>query len=158
MKKQEYIQRYCKNCGAPLEHGYNHHCKYCGTLYDFNEPKDKVVELHSWDLVDVNFVGVEQEPCCRRLLFKFQGYKLESPKIYEYDGDTYVSKAIDYINPPKAGFIISMDIDDLEQHGISYLQFMLHNYIRPTEQKNIERQIGEIISQVSRYCYIGGKL
>ena len=52
-------QRSCNNCGAPLKHGYNRKCEYCGTLYDFNESNK--IELHSYDLVDLKFRGLQRE-------------------------------------------------------------------------------------------------
>lgn len=30
----------CKNCGAPIEHTYNHTCPYCHSICDFNEPEE----------------------------------------------------------------------------------------------------------------------
>ena len=34
----------CKNCGAPIEHTYNHKCPYCNSIFDFNEPEENIIE------------------------------------------------------------------------------------------------------------------
>ena len=117
-------QRNCKNCGAPLEHGYNHRCKYCNTLYDFNAPKNEVIEFHSYDMVNVKYRGIERDIITNNLLMKFEGMKLESPIVYETNGnDKFVSKAINYINPPKSYFFIQIPIDELEHGGLKFIEY-----------------------------------
>ena len=137
-------QRNCKNCGAPLQHSYNHKCKYCGTLFDFNEPQEETVELHSYDMVNLKYRGIEEDFITHSLLMKFEGLKIEAPKIYEYNGNEhFVSKAINYINPPKSYFFIQLDIDELEKYGMEYLEHVVHCAIRPSEWENVKRQIIE---------------
>ena len=140
-------QRSCNNCGAPLKHGYNRKCEYCGTLYDFNESNK--IELHSYDLVDLKFRGLQREPYTDNLLMYFEGYKLEDPKIFEYDECNlyYVSKPINYINPPRSFFIISLDQKLLEKDGLNYLFDVIENHIRPTEINNVRHQIREFASE-----------
>ena len=136
-------QRNCINCGAPLEHSYNHKCKYCGTLYDFNEPKEKTIEFHSYDMVNVHFLKLERYPLTNDIIMYFDGIKLEEPTIYEYQDNRFVSKTINYVNPPKAFFAIQLNIKDLEEHGIHYLWSTIENYIRPTETEKVRHQIQE---------------
>lgn len=144
-------QRNCNNCGAPLEHSYNHRCKYCGTLFDFNAPKEEVVELHSYDMVDLKFRGIQQDIITRNLIMRFEGFKLEAPIIYECDDNKYVSKVVNYINPPKSYFFIQIPIDELEKYGMPFLEHLLYCYIRPTEIENVKRQILENTSDLYRY-------
>ena len=154
-KEHEHtIQDHCINCGAPLEHSYNHKCSYCGSLFDFNEPKEDVVECRSYDLVDVKFVDAEKDFISNSILLLFEGYKLEAPKIYEYDGDSgiCVSKAVDIRKQPKAHFIISLREYELENYGGEYLISMLHHYIRPTEIDNIKKQYNEMFARIFKLC------
>ena len=151
-------QRNCKNCGAPLEHGYNHKCKYCGTLYDFNAPKDEVVEFKSYDMINLKYRGIERDIITRNLIMKFEGLKLEAPVVYEADENKkFISKSINYINPPKSYFFISISVDELENYGMSYLDYILDSYIRPTEIANVKKQLQEHCADFSKYgIYIMG--
>lgn len=146
-------QRNCSNCGAPLEHSYNHQCKYCGTLYDFNEPEEKTVRLHPYELVDLKYRGVEKDFISNSLLIRFEGYKLEEPKVYEHNGnDFFVSKAINYINPPKSFFFVQIPIEDLEEHGFGLLEHIIRCNIRPSEWENVKKQMLENRYDFYRYA------
>ena len=106
----------CKNCGAPIEHTYNHKCPYCNSILDFNEPKEDTVEFKIEDMVNIEFRNYEIVPYEDAIRLYFSGFKLEQPKIYEFNGkDTYVSKMEQYINPPKAGFCIQVSRYELEK-------------------------------------------
>ena len=84
----------------------------------------------------------------------FEGYKLEAPKIYEYDSDSNicVSKAVDIRKLPKAHIIISLSEYELENYGGEYLISMLHHYIRPTEIDNIKKQYNEMYARIFKLC------
>ena len=135
----------CKNCGAPIEHTYNHQCPYCKSILDFNEPKEDTVEFKIEDMVNIEFRDYEIVPYEDAIRLYFSGFKLEQPKIYEFNGeDTYVSKMETYINPPKAGFCIQVSRIELEEYGISAIMHYLSNCnLRPKEFEKLEEQIKE---------------
>lgn len=136
-------QRNCKNCGAPLEHSYNHKCPYCGTLYDFNEPKEKVIECTPQDLINLELRLVEFVPLTNHVILLFSGYKCEMPKVFEVNGkNNYISKVETYINPPKCSFCIELDKTEIEMYGLQYILEMINRSgIRYSELKNVHKQI-----------------
>lgn len=137
-------QRHCKNCGSPLQHSYNHQCPYCHTLYDFNEPQEQVVEVKPEDLVDVKLRSVERGYLQNTLIIKFDGYKCPMPKVYEYNDkdNSYLSKSEVYINPPKCGFCVELDINELEKYGLDYVSHIIaRTGIRYNELDKIKEQI-----------------
>lgn len=133
----------CRNCGAPIEHSFNHKCEYCGTLCDFNEPEENVIQVKAEELYDLQLRKVEMSPIDFKLLIYFSGYKLEKPKIYEmYKNDICVSKVENYINPPKCYFVIELSILDLNKYGTDYISYILR-------QKNIdEDEIMRVLFQL----------
>lgn len=138
------IQRNCKNCGAPLEHSFNHKCSYCGTLYDFNEPEENTIKVNPEDLFDIKLRNVKISEINHSLILTFDGYKCTMPKIYEYNSkeNFYISKVEEYINPPKAGFCIEIPINDLREYGVNYLLWRIEAYgIRYSEINKIKEQI-----------------
>lgn len=137
-------QRNCKNCNAPIQHSYNHRCEYCGTLYDFNEPKEETIEFNSMDMINVKYRGCEIDHPRNILIMKFEGIVLQKPKIYEcYSENIFVSKVENYINPPKSFFCIELSINELERAGFNYLGYVLHNYIRYSEISKVINQINQ---------------
>ena len=138
------IQRNCKNCGSPLEHSYNHKCKYCGTLYDFNEPQENTVEVKPEDLIKVELKSVERTPLTDSIIIMFSGYKCEMPKVYEFNdkNSMYVSKMEEYINPPKCGFCIELPLFEINKYGIGYVMSKIAaTGIRYNELDNIKYQL-----------------
>lgn len=138
-------QRNCKNCGSPLEHSYNHKCKYCGTLYDFNEPEEEVVKVSPHEMVEVRFRDLHQDIIDNdSIILRFEGIRLEMPKIYEYTDEFCLSKAIDWRNPPKAYFMIKLSKLELEKYGVGYLLSMLSSYLLPKEVERVREQLTDI--------------
>ena len=126
MKVKEAKSYNCPNCGAKISHSYNHNCEYCGGILDFNEPD--AIEVKAEDLVKVELREVYNDFKTNKLILIFDGYKCPMPKVFNYDGkDTYVSKVEEYVNPPKCGFCIEVDKNELKEYGIGYLEFLLHN-------------------------------
>jgi len=137
-------QRNCKNCGAPLEHSYNHKCKYCNTLYDFNEPMEKTIEVKPEDLINVELRDITRMPVNNSFILIFSGYKCSMPKVYEYDGkaNLYVSKVEEYVNPPKCSFCIELPVYEVEKYGLSYIMHRIEaTGIRYNELGKIKSQI-----------------
>lgn len=137
------IQRNCINCGAPLEHSYNHRCKYCGTLYDFNELEENVVEVKPEDLINVELREIQRTPIHDSLILLFSGLKCSMPKVYEYDGNNkYISKVEEYINPPKCSFCIELPLYEIEKYGLDYIMYRIRaTGIRYNELDNIKSQL-----------------
>ena len=138
-------QRNCKNCGAPLEHSYNHKCEYCGTLYDFNEPQEKVIEVKPEDLINIQLRSIERAYTRDSLMLLFDGYKCAMPKVYEYNSDNiYVSKVEEYVNPPKCGFCIELPIFEIREYGLPYIMHRIEaTGVRYNELDKIKSQIQE---------------
>lgn len=143
----------CKNCGAPLEHSYNHKCPYCNTLFDFNVPIEKTIKVKAEDLIDLELVDYEFSPVNYSIILLFSGYKCPMPKIYEYDvkEDIYVSNIENYINPPKCGFCIELPICEIREKGFDYIMFMIENTgIRYNELGKIRKQVIEKLGRFWR--------
>jgi len=137
-------QRNCKNCGSPLEHSYNHQCKYCGTLYDFNEPEENTISVKPEDLINIELKEISRDTMTHSLLLLFSGYKCEMPKVFEYNDKTniYISKCEQYINPPKCGFCIELPLFEIEKYGLDYIMYKIRaTGIRYNELDRIKEQI-----------------
>ena len=145
-------QRNCKNCGSPIEHSFNHKCKYCGTLFDFNEPQENTIEIKPEDLIDIELREIQRIPEHYSLILLFSGYKCSMPKVYEYNSNnSYISKIEEYINPPKCGFCIELSLSDIEKYGFDYVMAMIKRTgIRYNEIDKIKSQI--IKSDMQYYC------
>lgn len=143
----------CKNCGAPIEHSYNHRCPYCNTLFDFNEPEKNVIEVKPEDLVNVELRSIERTPERDSIILVFSGYKCTMPKVYEYDGKgTYISRMEQYINPPKCGFCIELPLYEIEQHGFGYVMSAISNTgVRFNEIDRIAAQVKDKIVRFVRW-------
>ena len=117
----------CKNCGAPIEHSYNHKCPFCGTLFDFNEPIENIVEVKPEDLINIELKDIS----------------CEMPKVFEYNSNgVYISKVENYINPPKCGFCIEIPIYKIKQYGIDYIMSSIRSTgVRYNELNNIFDQV-----------------
>lgn len=146
-------QRNCKNCGAQIEHSYNHRCPYCNTLFDFNE-LDKI-EVKPEDLVNIELRYIERMPINDSLILMFSGYKCPMPKVYEYNSDNlYVSKVEQYINPPKCSFCIEIRLYEIEKYGIEYVYHKIcSSGIRYNEIDKVMSQVREN-QEIRRYCGI----
>lgn len=144
------IQRNCKNCGSPLEHSFNHKCKYCGTLYDFNEPKEDLVKVTPQDLIDIELKDIIKEPIRDSIILLFSGYKNPMPKIYEYNdiSNMYVSSIDKYV---RCGFCLELDNSEIEKYGMPYvLEKILASGVRYNEIEKIRVQLLE--SKLKYYC------
>ena len=135
----------CKNCGAEVSHAYNHKCEYCGGMLDFNAPEENTIRVKPEDLVEVSLREVMIEPKTNRIVMVFSGYKLEQPKVYEYDGnETYVSKVENYINPPKCFICIELEKKLLEEYGMGYVRNAIASSgIRYNELDRVFKQVIE---------------
>ena len=144
------IQRNCKNCGSPLEHSFNHKCKYCGTLYDFNESKEDLVSVTPQDLIDIELKDIIKEPIRDSIILLFSGYKNPMPKIYEYNdiSNMYVSSIDKYV---RCGFCLELDNSEIEKYGMPYvLEKILASGVRYNEIEKIRVQLLE--SKLKYYC------
>ena len=137
------IQRNCKNCGAPVKHSYNHKCEYCGTLFDFNESSENIQKIKPEDLSDIALRRVQIEYFKDKLILIFDGYKRELPEIFEYNANNiYISKAEEYINPPKYGFCIELPLLKTKSLGMPYiLQKLQAIGVRGEEFYQLESQL-----------------
>ena len=152
---KEWYKEIVKNCGSPIEHSFNHKCKYCGTLYDFNDPIENTIEVKPEDLINVKLRSITKTPIHNSLLLMFSGYKCSMPKVYEFNdkNNNYVSKVEEYINPPKCGFCIELPLFEVEKYGLDYIMYRIRaTGIRIKELDNIKQQL--IQSDLQYYCRV----
>lgn len=72
----------CPNCGACIEHKYNHNCPYCGTLLDFRVPiKD---EINPRYMQNVELKYIERIPEADGFMFVFVGDYIKWQEAIEY--------------------------------------------------------------------------
>ena len=135
------VQRNCKNCNAPIQHSYNHRCEYCGTLFDFNEPKEETIEFNSRDMIDVRFISCDERIETNSIILTFEGTLSEKPKIYENNKDNmYVSKVIPNM-PKRSHFCIAISENELYHYGESYLYYIIREHINFFEYEKVFRQL-----------------
>lgn len=142
-------QRNCKNCGAPIEHSFNHKCPYCGTLFDFNVNENDITKVDPRELRDIKLVDVSKDYLHRCLIFKFRGFKLFNPIIYECNSpNDFISSVSveEYRNPPLCGFVLSISLDSLMKNGLEFIEWRLHCMdIEPKEINHIMLEIEDKI-------------
>jgi hypothetical protein len=142
-------QRNCKNCGAPIEHSFNHKCPYCGTLFDFNVNEKDITKVEPRELREIRLVDITNDYITNSLIFKFKGFKLCEPIIYEHNSQNeFVSSAFveQYLNPPMCGFILDIPLNDLRENGLASIEWRLHFLdIEPKEINHIMSEIEEKI-------------
>lgn len=144
----------CKNCGAPVEHSYNHKCPYCHSLLDFNEPIENTIECKPEDLVNIELREIQRIPGKDLIILIFSGYKCVMPKIFEYDGKSkYISSVIEYRNPPKCGFCIELSRMEIEKYGLSYILHCIHSSgVRLSEFEKLRKEIYKEFKNILWWC------
>lgn len=142
----------CKNCGAAVTHTYNHKCEYCGSMIDFNEPKDEVVEFKASDLIDIELKDISIEPITNNVKFIFSGFICPRPKIYEYDGkETFVSNTYNYVNPKKGYISIQIPRYEIEKYGINRIIHELYSF--DLRMNEIEKLTHQIVDKIWRFGF-----
>lgn len=81
------LVRKCPNCGASIEHNYNHKCPYCRTsLHMTNE---KIRELNNCS-IKVDRVEIERQMLEHNLVLTIMGWSIPKMHYYEEGIDTMI--------------------------------------------------------------------
>lgn len=141
----------CPNCGAPIEHKYNHQCPYCKTMLDMRVRETK--ELNPRYMKNVRLVRLETIPELDETHFLFRGDYQYFPQILEYKEKTGAMIInFDDIKPFEVSFCISINNIDLYKMRIENIYNILAQYF-PNEL-NMHSVIEAIRN--SEYKYIFG--
>lgn len=142
----------CPNCGAPIEHKYNHQCPYCKTMLDMRVSETK--EINPRYMKNVRLVRIEQQPEFDKAFLLFRGDYQYFPQILEYKkySDAMIINFED-IKPFEVSFCIAIDNYDLYNMKIENVFKILSEYF--PEELNVYSVIEAIRN--SKYKYILGE-
>lgn len=109
MKLEQMLN--CPNCGAPIEHRYNHQCSYCKTFFDYRVEKTK--EINPKYMINVKINGIEHIPFQDKILIHFIGDYQPYHEILEYSKDM-TTMIMDYESfiPKKVCYAIAIPMRD----------------------------------------------
>jgi len=143
----------CPNCGAPIEHKYNHQCPYCKTMLDMRVRETK--EINPRYMRNVKLIEIENDPVNFGMLrFLFRGDYQYFPQVLEYKkGSDAMVINFEDIKPFEVSFCIAMDIQDVYKKGTKRFFEILYRYF----PKGLD--IYSVIEAIrnSRYKYILGE-
>lgn len=107
-------ERKCKNCGASIEHLYNHKCPYCRCFIDFNITQTE--DINPRYLYDVEVRNIEFEPFSNKMVMYFKGKYLKASECLEYtNGNTLMRIDYQSTQPKDVMCAISFEKRDFEQ-------------------------------------------
>lgn len=129
----------CPHCGATLKYNYDQRCEYCRSWVNLGVPKEKTKKFNSRDLRDVNFEDFTYMPETLDIILYFTGIYRDRPKVLNYDGDIFVSEAIDFMNPKRVSFCVRVPRKEL--YNEDYLRYIIYEYFDEREQTRIADQI-----------------
>lgn len=132
-------ERKCKNCGASIEHLYNHKCPYCRSFIDFNITQTE--DINPRYLYDVEVRNIEYDPFNNKMVMYFKGKYLKASECLEYTNDNTLMR-IDYqsTQPKDVMYAISFEQRDFEQliYEKNIYKFMEHFPFEMDKHKLIE--------------------
>lgn len=109
----------CPNCGAPIEHVYNHQCPYCKTIHNFNVEEKE--EINPRYLRNVKLVDVYHDHCSYSMILRFRGEYMPFSEVLEYSkGNTNMVIKAECTRPKDVNLSIRIDMADfmeLSQRG-----------------------------------------
>lgn len=75
----------CPNCGAPIEHRYNHNCSYCGTFFDYRTPIEETKKLNPKYFTNMKLVDIRRNIYTLGMEILFEGDYLPYSEPLEYN-------------------------------------------------------------------------
>lgn len=101
----------CPNCGASVNHRYNHNCPYCRTFFNFNV--EKVKEINPRYMENVKIRAIERMHEVDRIRIIFIGDYRPYSDVLEY-GEDMATMIINYDSfiPKKVHYAISIPVRD----------------------------------------------
>lgn len=101
-------QRKCKNCGASIEHLYNHKCPYCRSFIDFNV--EKTEDINPRYMYDVEVRNIEYDFTTDRIIIYFKGKYLKASEALEYtNGNTLMKINYESMQPKDVMYAIGFE-------------------------------------------------
>ena len=118
----------CRNCGAPIEHRYNHQCPYCDTFFDYRVEKTK--EIDPKYMTNVKVIAIERSPIRYAIKVMFEGDYKPYFQALEYgkSSNVFVVDRNELIGQ-KVRFMVEVPYDELiskefnPEHIMRYLPF-----------------------------------
>ena len=110
-------QRKCHNCGATIEHLYNHKCPYCRTFIDFNISKTE--DINPRYMYDVEVRNIEHEPYSNRIVMYFKGKYLKASECLEYVNNNTLMR-IDYESMQPKDVMYAISFEQKEFFDVMY--------------------------------------
>lgn len=110
----------CPNCGAPIEHRYNHKCSYCNTFFDYRV--ERTEEINPRYLKNVELKYVERVPMQDRIVLVFRGDYVKWQEAIEYGKqNTTIVLNTDDLKPKEVRYAIQLKYEE-------FMQLMEHNF------------------------------
>jgi len=99
----------CKNCGAPVEHLYNHKCPYCDSLLDFNLDKEDTEKIDWHNVARIEFIDSYREIISFVRVFKFKCTQYSPIEFIETSNNYSLAKM-----PQNKDFYFAIGIDEAD--------------------------------------------
>lgn len=102
----------CPNCGAAIQHKYNHNCPYCRTFFDFRIKHTE--EINPRYLTNVELKEIKRDHCSDKFVFVFTGDYVKWQESLEYGkNNTTIVLSADDIKPKKICYAIAFDFKEM---------------------------------------------
>lgn len=113
----------CPNCGAVIEHRYNHNCPYCNTFIDYRV--ERTEEINPRYLQNVKLIRFERIPLDYKFMMVFEGDYIKWQEAIEYGkGNTTIILSSDDIKPKKIRYAIQIDYKELREIQNNTFEFL----------------------------------
>lgn len=102
------LSKKCPNCGAEIEHNYNHKCPYCRTYLHITD--DKIKKINNCD-IRVDKIEVEGNPIRYGYIVTIRGFS--TPKLHyleEFNDNSYILSGDDIAVPIGYKIEVPMEI------------------------------------------------
>lgn len=104
----------CPNCGAAIEHRYNHKCPYCKTFFDYRV--ERTEEINPRYLKNVKLIRFERIPESMDFVLIFEGDYVKWQEAIEYGkANTTIILNSDELMPKKIRYAIQIDYMQLRE-------------------------------------------
>lgn len=120
------LLRNCPNCGAAIEHNYNHKCPYCRTYLHITD--DRIKKINNCD-IKVERVDIERNPIMHGYMITVRGFS--TPKYHyleEFNDDNYIISGNDIGIP--IGYRIEVPMKIIYDNPEELLKY-IHSCIPP---------------------------
>ena len=122
------IIKKCPNCGAAIEHNYNHKCPYCRSYLHITD--EEIKKLNNVD-IRIKDVEIERSPIRRTILITLRGMSIPKTHWYE-EGNTDIGEIVisGSDNWKQIGYRIEIPIEDFYE---SYYSGHFENILEKVE-------------------------